>query len=413
LKNGVEMNEKQSGLFTWLAIILIAMVAILTLAPEETEEDDSEWLQPYSEIVADDVVAISLTSIQGLSTELVKEEDVWMVENPHQHMADQEIVASLIARLSSIECSSPLSENENLADFGLDSPVWSISTTDNSQKTKSLLVGNNTVSGQQTYVICDQEPHPRATRLRLEVESEYRSREIVDLTLEDVNKIQILNASQNETTTLSIGEYGWLWNQEDNNVLADKDEIYTLLSMLSEARVEHFANQTIGENHHVVVLHHDEQSTTIKIDRSGIAIVPLQPNPVTLDSDIFEQIIKSDWSSKQLFSMELESLSEIEFAFGETKLNTSKTSTGWEPIQGESLLAALDATRVNRMADVPTAVGEPWGNITVNGISRLNVYQEHNEGRVAKAGDGVPFLIPYNELSKLDAAATYIPENNY
>ena len=88
------MEERQTRTLTWMAAVLVGLVAVVVfIEPDEDADEDNPTTDPFPDLKAEDIHALSLTLAEGTTAELTRGEDgSWSFAAPSQARADAQSV---------------------------------------------------------------------------------------------------------------------------------------------------------------------------------------------------------------------------------------------------------------------------------------------------------------------------------
>ncbi len=172
----MRMNRGTIGL---LVISLLVIVAVLVLnntalAPEESTPTPESGGPFFPDLEVDALTRLSISgtaqAAEGseeeaagpLQTTLSKDEGgAWVVEeatNSTDRATDQDAAAQAAENFVALRAADSFTA-ENLADFGLEEPAYTI-TAEDGENSYTLLVGNENPSGNRYYVLRDGDEEP-------------------------------------------------------------------------------------------------------------------------------------------------------------------------------------------------------------------------------------------------------------
>lgn len=119
---------------------------------EEGEEEEGPKTTQVFDLVADDVVELTVKGPEGIARLRHVEGQPWQIEEPIQEEADDVRVTSLVNRLATLTASRTLTETGSLATYGLAEPQLTAELKTRDNQLEALLAGDKNPQGSSYYV---------------------------------------------------------------------------------------------------------------------------------------------------------------------------------------------------------------------------------------------------------------------
>lgn len=436
------MESKQNRLITILTVAVLALVAFLVFVkpPEQKDENAVEWTRAFEQAKPEDATRVELKiGSRGLVFE--KMDEGWTVSEPGGAAlpADAQKVRTLIDDALTVETSPAVQGSDGrLADFGLDTPVAVVTVTAGSPYT--VRVGRDTPVGYGTYVqLAEGGPVLRA-RSKLSGAvlgggdgsiGDFRDRALFRWNPADLTALRIDRPAANPCPAepcqpaqirLTKDAHGW-WLEGAIRQRASEAGLESMLAALTGLEAEGFAPDMGGtlspEITLTLTVGGAEQVVEISGADEGFRLVkaPGVPDLARVEAALHEGFTQDaeSWLDDRLMPVRGGELSAVDAKLGEGALSATRTSEGWSKPEAESLLAAIQAVRVDRHRAAEAPQGEPWGTLVLkagdSAAEELKIFQYGAEGsRVAQdSAGGAPFLVPAAELKRLTESLTQLP----
>ena len=143
------MKRGRKLLLLALVVMAGASIAAIKMNPGESGEDSSEESTAIYTVDAESVTKLSWT-YNGETVTLVDAGDGWMYEDDRNFPLDESCLDDMLSAISTVTASKVIEDVEDLAQYGLEDPVCSVTVT--TGKTSELRIGNETGLGGQRYL---------------------------------------------------------------------------------------------------------------------------------------------------------------------------------------------------------------------------------------------------------------------
>lgn len=245
-----------------LSLVLIALGGYLYFIeiPGEKKKQEAEIeekrLYGFSQTA---VTNLSIQTRNGASIDFLHEpadpDNPWRITHPVEAIANEAAASALISQVERLQASRMIEEKaEDLKEFGLDPPIYTVIVTLNRADTEILEVGSENLTGNQVYVRKGMGTPvylaPVSIKQTLNKElKEWRRQELFRFASTDVKRVQI--ESPRQQIEITREEEGWQirWprersgHQKPNEAKGDPNEISNLLGSLSSLRGEEFIDE--------------------------------------------------------------------------------------------------------------------------------------------------------------------------
>lgn len=234
----------------FLSLVLIALGGYLYFIEipgekkKQTAEFEERRLYSFSQTA---ITNLTLQMPNGASIDFLYEpadpDNPWRITHPVEAIANEAAAAALASQLERLQASRMIEEKaEDLKEFGLDPPVYTVIVTLNRVDTEILEVGSENLTGNQVYVRKGVGTPvylaPVSIKQTLNKElKEWRRQELFRFASTDVKRVQIESPGQQ----VEIAREGDDWRiKKPIQAKGDPNEISNLLGSLSSLRGDDF-----------------------------------------------------------------------------------------------------------------------------------------------------------------------------
>ncbi|WDT74137.1 MAG: DUF4340 domain-containing protein [Candidatus Manganitrophus sp.] len=242
-----------------LSLVLIALGGYLYFVeiPGEKKKQEAEIeekrLYGFSQTA---VTNLSIQTRNGASIDFLHEpadpDNPWRITHPVEAIANEAAASSLASQVERLQASRMIEEKaEDLKEFGLDPPIYTVIVTLNRVDTEILEVGSENLTGSEVYVRKGAGTPvylaPASIKQALNKElKDWRRQELFRFASTDVKRVQI--ESPHQQIEITREEEGWQirWpsersgHQKPIQAKGDPNEISNLLGSLSSLRGDDF-----------------------------------------------------------------------------------------------------------------------------------------------------------------------------
>ncbi len=151
--------------------------------------------------------------------ELAKKGDNWEILLPFQARASETAVDEVLNKLTSLKVEDFVDEApENLADYGLERPVWKIEAVLKPDQTKAtLLIGSLHQTGGKGYLYAKREERPGVVSLGMDLigtfakdAEEFREKKVMSFKTWNVRKVELAGKGLEATLEKRDGQKWWI-----------------------------------------------------------------------------------------------------------------------------------------------------------------------------------------------------------
>lgn len=206
--------KKMKLLLIGLSVAMVALCGCSKSNDEQVNQNDEVEQEPVQEVLTSVENAIYVQYTDNTTTiTLVNEESVWYFEGDMETWLDQATVYEIVDLVSNLESQDVVSDAGALADYGLETPAYTVLVKDGEGNETTIYIGNSLEDGtyyatidekEKVYIISEQLVGTLEfnTGMLIEVVEEYDDEEIIE-----------------EDTTEVIEE------EEDTSYIEDEEEI--------------------------------------------------------------------------------------------------------------------------------------------------------------------------------------------
>jgi len=425
------MPDKQSKLLMGMAVILVALVGLITFIdapPPAPDEGAPRFTAAFAELEPSQINELSITA-PGLPGPLRIRRGAagaWEQVEPRPARVDARAVEELVRGLLRIDLSAALPGAPK--DYGLDGTTTLVHLVQADGLAHTIAVGADAPVGASTYVRIG-EGAPQATESRLSVlltpeALDLRDRRLVDLSVSGVTQVELGGPSQG--LRFSKDDHGW-WVEPTTaagpfpRTRAAGGAVDAMINTLVNLQVGAFLEGPAdlpGVPPLTVRLFEGESSTALTFapdeDETWLALSPMHPSPVQLDGAALAEILVKgppQWFEQALLPVRPLRLERVEAELGGRKLDARRTADGWDDPRAEGLLRALDQAKVDRgRGGGAAADGEVSGRVRLTEagghVEEVELLGQTLEGErsAREPGLGAPFVVSAATLSAVEAA---------
>ena len=140
------MAKKKQLRILYIALVFaIAIFAIVTISDNKRGEEDESQI-PVTELTASNIEKITYTTYYGLFS-FEKTDEEWIYNSNDDFPLDQNYISDLTSQVSNINAYRELNDFDDMADYGLDDPSYSVTVTESDGTVTEICYGNTTDSG--------------------------------------------------------------------------------------------------------------------------------------------------------------------------------------------------------------------------------------------------------------------------
>jgi len=357
----------------WLILIFVGLVLYLALVEvptkEKKDEEESRSKQAL-QFKVEEVEALDLIRSSGtIRIQRNPKNSRWNITEPLAAPGEDGVINQLLLVLEGARITRVVDEApKNLSDFGLQDPPIQIELRFKSGEPKTLLVGDSSPLGHDTYIKLKDEKRVLLSFLdknQLKPSlNDLRNKALLDFVTRDVTAVDL---RFNKETQRFVKE-GEDWKlTAPVKAQGDADEISNFLNNIRTERIETFVSETpeelgpLGLDPPLIVLEIQaekaKQSWTLKIgkpydDHSYYAQRGQPENVVTVSNSLVETLSKNPLSfmEKSLVSFKDADITAIESRDGKTTVHVIRDSSNlgrWKFKNKEN--GTVDSATVNTL----------------------------------------------------------------
>lgn len=233
-----------------LSLVLIALGGYLYFVeiPGEKKKQEAEIeekrLYGFSQTA---VTHLSIQTRDGMSIDFLHEpadpDNPWRITHPVEAIANEAAASSLVSQVERLQASRMIEEKaEDLKEFGLDPPIYTVIVTLNRVDTEILEVGSENLTGSEVYVRkgAGTPVYLAPVSIKQAVNKDlkgWRRQELFRFASADVKRVQI----ESPRREIEINREGDGWRiMKPIQAKGDPNEISNLLGSLSSLRGDDF-----------------------------------------------------------------------------------------------------------------------------------------------------------------------------
>ena len=357
----------------WLILIFIGLVLYLALVEVPTKEKKDEEESRSKQALhfkVEEVEGIDLIKPSGtIKIQRNPKNSRWNITQPLAVQGEDSVINQLLLVLEGARITRVVDEDpKNLADFGLQDPPIQIALRFKTGEPKTLLVGDASPLGHDTYIKLAEEKRVLLSFLDKDQLNaslvDLRSKTLLDFVARDVTAVD-LKFGKEIQRFVKEGE-NWKLTAPVN-AQGDSDEISNFLNNIRTERIETFVSETpeelvpLGLDPPLIVLEIQaekaKQSWTLKIgkpyDEHSFYAQRGQPeNVVTISDSLVETLSKNplNFTEKSLMTFKDEEVTAIESRDGKETVHVIRDSSNmgqWKFKNEES--GVVDSATVNTL----------------------------------------------------------------
>lgn len=241
---------KLSGLLT-AAVVLAALLGVLYWSNHHPTTDTSV---KASADASPKILSLSSADITGLAIDRKDQPAVdlsrgssgtWQISAPQAFAADQDTVSTLLSVASSLNADRLIADKAtNLAAYGLATPPLEVDLTTKDNKTKKLLVGDQTPSGSAYYAMVSGDPrvYTIASYNKTSLDKsagDLRDKRLLTGDFDKVSQIQLINQDPKKKADITLARNKDAWQiLKPGPFRADSSQVDDLVRSLQDAKME-------------------------------------------------------------------------------------------------------------------------------------------------------------------------------
>jgi hypothetical protein len=241
---------KLSGLLTACAV-LAALLGVLYWSNHHPATDSSV---KASADASPKILSLNSTDITGLVVARKDQPPVdlsrnssgaWQITAPEPYAADQDSVSTLLSVASSLNADRLIADKaSNLTAYGLATPPLEVDLTTKDNKTKKLMVGDQTPSGNAYYAMLSGDPrvYTIASYNKTSLDKsagDLRDKRLLTEDFDKVSQIQLINDDPKKKANVTLARNKDAWQiLKPGPYRADSSQVDDLVRSLQDAKME-------------------------------------------------------------------------------------------------------------------------------------------------------------------------------
>lgn len=243
------MNPRSTGILLVVALLLGAFVYFYEIQGEEGRREAEEAAKRvFSDLQADDIEAVEVTTTDERTARLENRKGIWRVVEPVDFPADEVAADAIASTLSKLTSEGVIDDPQPFATYGLgeDAPRVRFEADG---ATRTLVLGKKTPVGSNSYVASEGDPRVfmvptwRLNSLRKSLD-ELRDRRILRF---DRSRVERIAVGWPDNAVVLEKRDGQWWLTSPIEDRADAETVDDLLSELSFLRADGFVDGEIDE----------------------------------------------------------------------------------------------------------------------------------------------------------------------
>ena len=180
---------------------------------------------------------------------------VWQITAPKPLAADQDAVSSVLSTLSSLSAERLIEDKaSDLAPYGLAEPALELDVTFKDNKTKKLLIGDQTPSGNAYYTMLTGDPRiftlAGANKTSLDKTSnDFRDKRLLTADFDKVSQIELITQKPDKKQDITFARNKDAWQiLKPKPFRADSLQVEELIHSLQDAKMDSAADTDEAKN---------------------------------------------------------------------------------------------------------------------------------------------------------------------
>ncbi|MBN2054161.1 DUF4340 domain-containing protein [bacterium] len=237
-----------------LAVLLAGLAVFYyldTKRVERQEEADINAKKVFA-LESDEITGLRVEHAGGEAWEVRRQDDGWRVVEPLAAVADSAVVSGMLEALTGTNRSKDIETAVDRAEYGLASPVLTVTVLHGETREPDLLIGAASFNGYEVYACFEGKPGmlvlDDTVKSRLDKKLfDVRDKRVLDFAMEEVRGFRIdhpegvLYGRKNQDDRWLLGENG--------SLRGDTDKIEELLRALRDLRVTTFVTERMDDPH--------------------------------------------------------------------------------------------------------------------------------------------------------------------
>src|SRR6266567_3039664 len=293
----------------------------------------------------DQIQEIEIQKQNGEIIQLKRNAGKWQITEPQQLAADPEAVSSLLSTLSSVNADHVIQDKaSNVEPYGLAQPSVKIGIVESNNKTRELLIGDQTPAGTANYaeLAGDQRVFTIASYTKTSLDKSPNDLRNKNLLTFDSDKLSRVELTANKTV-IEFGRSKDAWQiVKPKPLRADQSSVEELIRTLRDAKMDLSGSEDTKRN--AAAFNSGASFATVKVtDVSGTQEMQVRKNKddYYAKSSIGDGVYKvsstlgtlgkklDDFRNKKLFDFGFADPDKVEVHDGSKSLFLSRTGSDW------------------------------------------------------------------------------------
>ncbi len=134
-----------------LVVLSLGYVWLVHYNKEQEKKEQKEDTIPVLSLKASDIEKISYT-LDGQEITFTRSGDGWIVDSDATFPVDTDKIESLLSTITEMTATRKMTDVESLSDYGLDTPVQTVTLTDSDGNVTTLCFGSNNATTGDDYL---------------------------------------------------------------------------------------------------------------------------------------------------------------------------------------------------------------------------------------------------------------------
>jgi hypothetical protein len=355
-----------------------------------------------------DIAKVDIKKKGGAEVELAKDDSgKWQIMGAKPLRADQNEVSSMLSTLSSLSSERLIEEKaSNLADYGLAQPAVEVDVTEKNNKTRKLLIGDNTPAGNAAYVALAGDPRvftlPNYNKTSLDKSAtDLRDKRLLVFEQDKLSRVELAAKKQD----IEFGRNKDQWQiVKPKPLRADDSKVEELIRKLGDAKMDLSASDEDQKKAAAAFGSGTAVATAKVTDASGTEELQVRKSKddyyakssavegvYKVSSDFGTALDKSvdDFRNKKLFDFGFSDPEKIELHDGGKAYFLTKGGSDWFSADGKKVDAMGAETLVGKVRDLAASkfADSGFGTAEVELTASSNGGKSVEKVLISKDGD--------------------------
>ncbi|MFZ3190548.1 MAG: DUF4340 domain-containing protein [Candidatus Sulfotelmatobacter sp.] len=231
------------------ALVFLILGGILYWSDRQKPADDKASADASPAILKVDASGVTKLDLKkrGATPIVLTKSDSgkWEIIQPQPFGADQSVVSGMLSRLSSLNSERVVEDKaSDVSRYGLNPPVLQLDLTEKDNKTRELLIGDDTPTGSAAYAMLAGDPRvftmPAYAKVSIDKSlNDLRDKRLLTVNADKISRLELIRKNQD----IEFGR-----NKDDWQILkpkplrADSSQVSELVRKLTDARMDLSSN---------------------------------------------------------------------------------------------------------------------------------------------------------------------------